>query len=147
MGRAEWIPSRLIRETDLPARQKPFDRNKQIEMNESSILTMELEPDMQPSPAVMDFTDPQLQKCYECNFTEDDSLSDEQRRVRALMAVHDLSQVLEGPDSSGVHETIWHLLLPKLRPALRRWYQRGADKNPTAVALRDHLSQMAEENL
>jgi len=31
--------------------------------------------------------------------------SDEQRQVNALIEVHDLAQVLGGPDSAGVHET------------------------------------------
>jgi hypothetical protein len=96
----------------------------------------------------MNFTDSQLQKCYEHNFTEAGGLSDELRQVRALIAVHDLFQMLEGSHSSRVHETIEHLLLPELRPGLRRWYQRtGADKDPAAVTLRDHLSQLAGEKL
>lgn len=73
---------------------------------------------------------------------------DDLRQIRALIGVHNLFQMLEGPHSSKVHETIWQLLLPKLRPGLRRWYQRaGADKDPAAVALRDHLSQLAGEKL
>jgi hypothetical protein len=96
----------------------------------------------------MNFTDSQLQKCYESNLAEAADLSGELRQVRALIAVHDLFQMLEGPHSSRVHETIWHLLLPRLRPGLRCWYQRsGADKDFAAVALRDHLSQLAGEQL
>ena len=96
----------------------------------------------------MNFTDSQLQKCYESNLAEAADLSGELRQVRALMAVYDLFQMLEGPHSSRVHETIEHLLVPGLRPGLRRWYQRsGAETNPAAVALRDHLSQLAGERL
>ena len=94
----------------------------------------------------MNFTDPQLQKCYESNFTGAGGISDEVRQVRALIAVHDLFQMLEGPHSSRVHEAIEHLLLSGLRPELRRWYQRsGGDKDRSAVALRDHLSRLAGE--
>jgi len=96
----------------------------------------------------MNFTDPQLQKCYEKHFAEACDVSAELRQVRALIAAHELFQMLEGPHSSRVHETIWHLLLPKLRPALRCWYRRsGAAKNSTIVALRDHLSRLAGETL
>src|SRR5688572_29876024 len=96
----------------------------------------------------MNFTDPQLQKCYERNFTEAGGFSGELRQVRALIAVHDLFQMLEGPHSWRVHETIEQLRLPALRPGLRRWYQRpDADRDPTAVALRDHLSQLTGEKL
>ena len=96
----------------------------------------------------MNFTDPQLQKCYESHFIGAGGFSNEVRQVRALIAVHDWFQMLEGPHSSRVHETMDHLLLPELRPGLRRWYQlSGADKDPTAVALREHLSQLAGERL
>jgi len=96
----------------------------------------------------MNFTDPQLQRYYEANLTDAGGLSDELCQVRALIAVHDLAQRLEGPQSSRVHETIWHLLLPKLRSGLRRWYQRpGAEQDFAAVALREHLSQLAGEKL
>ena len=93
----------------------------------------------------MNFTDPQLQKCYENNFAEACGVADDLRQVRALIAVYDLFRMLEGPHSARVHETIWQLLLPKLRPGLRRWYQLDAEKDPAATALRDHLSQLAGE--
>lgn len=94
----------------------------------------------------MNFTDPQLQKCYEKHFAEAGEFSGELRQVRALIAAHDLFQALEGPHASRVHETIWHLLLPKLRTGLRGWFQRaGADRDFPAVALRDHLSLLAGE--
>ena len=96
----------------------------------------------------MNFTDPQLRKCYESNYVAADGSSSELRQVRALIAAHDLFRMLEGPHSSRVHETIWHLLLPKLRSSLRQWYQRSdAGKDPTADALRDHLSLLAGEKL
>ena len=96
----------------------------------------------------MNFTDPQLQDCYERNFAVVTDLSAELRQVRALIGAHDLFQMLEGPHSSRVHETIEHLLGPGLRPGLRRWYQRsGTETNPAAVALRDHLSHLAGERL
>jgi hypothetical protein len=96
----------------------------------------------------MKFTDPQLQKCYENNFTEGGSFSDELRQIRALIAVYGVFQMFEGTHSSRVHETIEHLLAPELRPGLRRWYQRaGADKDSAGVALRDRLSRLAGEKL
>lgn len=96
----------------------------------------------------MNFTDPQLQKCYDSHFNGAGGFSDELRQVRALIAVHDWFQMLEGPHSSRVHETMENLLLPELRPGLRRWYQRSdADKDTSAVALRDQLSQLAGEKL
>src|SRR5436309_2697146 len=95
-----------------------------------------------PGAPVVKFTDPQLQDCYERNFAEVTDLSAELRQVCALITAHDLFEMLEGPHSSRVHETIEHLLLPGLRLGLRRWYQRsGADPDPAAVALRDQLSQ------
>ena len=96
----------------------------------------------------MTFTDPQLQKCYDSNLIEAADSSGDLRQVRALMATHQVFLMFEGPHSSRVHETIQHLLLPELRPGLRRWYQRSAaDKHPAAIALRDHLSQLAGEKL
>ena len=96
----------------------------------------------------MNFDDKQLQACFERNFAEATGASDELRKVGALIATHDLFQMLEGPHSSRVHEAIWHLLLPKLRPGLRAWYRRsGAEVTSTAIELRDHLSQLAGERL
>jgi hypothetical protein len=96
----------------------------------------------------VNFTDPQLQKCYESNFTAAGDFSDELRQVRALIAVHDMFQMLEGAHSSRVHETIEQLLLAALRPGLRCWYLRShAEKDPAAVALRDRLSLLTGEKL
>jgi len=96
----------------------------------------------------VNFTDSQLQKCYENLFAEAGHFPEELRQVRALIGVHDLFQMLEGPHSTRVHETIWQLLLPGLRPGLRGWYARpGAEKDFAAVSLRDRLSQLAGERL
>jgi len=96
----------------------------------------------------VNFTDPQLQKCYERNLTGAGGFSDELRQISALIAAHDLFQMLEGSHSARVHETIERLLLPELRPGLRCWYQRSeADLNPAAVGFRDQLSQLAGERL
>src|SRR5437870_11212685 len=73
---------------------------------------------------MVNFTDSQLQTCYERNFAEVTDLSPELRQVSALIAAHDLFRLIEGPHSPRVHEAIEHLLLPALRPVLRRWYQR-----------------------
>jgi hypothetical protein len=96
----------------------------------------------------VNFTDSQLQDCYDRNFAAVTDYSDQLRQVRALTAAHDFFQMLEGPHSPRVHETIEHLLLPWLRPALRSWYQRSwADTDLAAIDFRDRLSQLAGENL
>ena len=106
-----------------------------------------MKPVVQPS-LVVNFTDPQLQRCYESNFAEAHGFSNDLRQVCALIGAHDFFQMLEGNHSSRVHETREQLLLPELRAGLRRWYQRsGADKDQEAVALRDQLSQLAGEKL
>ena len=94
-----------------------------------------------PRGRVVNFTDSQLQKCYERNFAEITDLSVELRHVSALIAAHDLFRLMEGPHSVRVHEVIEHLLLPGLRPVLRTWYQRsGTDINPEESKFRDDLS-------
>ena len=96
----------------------------------------------------MNFTDPQLQDCYDRNFAAVADYSDELRQVRALIAAHDLFRLIEGPHSRRVHEVIEHLLLPRLRLGLRSWYQRsGAETNLAAVEFREQLSQLAGERL
>lgn len=96
----------------------------------------------------VDFTDSGLQSSYEDNFNELQTLPDEQRQVHALIEVHDLAQVLGGPDSAGVHEAIWHLLLPKLRPELREWYRHSdSDKRANTLLLRNYLSNFLREEL
>lgn len=97
---------------------------------------------------VVNFTDPQLQKCYDRNFAETAERSGELRQVAALIAAHDVFRMMEGPHSPRVHEAIEHLLLPTLRPGLRSWYQRpDAEMGPAAIEFRDHLSQLAGERL
>ncbi len=94
------------------------------------------------------FHDPQLQQCYATNLAGAGDISDELGQVRALLAVHEMFQMLEGAHSARVHETIEHLLLPGLRPELRRWYQRsGAETDSATTTFRDHLSQLAGERL
>src|SRR5438309_11498649 len=56
-----------------------------------------------PRGRVVNFTDSQLQDCYERNFAALTDLSAELREGRALIAAHDLVQMLEGPPCSGVH--------------------------------------------
>ena len=109
-------------------------------------MTTRNQPEDEPSRCTSSFTDPHLQKYYAASVNEADGLAEAPRQVRALMAVHDLSHMLEGPHFLGVHEAIWNLLSPNLRPALRGWYQlSGPDKIPSATVLRDHLSEMAGE--
>jgi hypothetical protein len=92
------------------------------------------------------FTDPQLKDCYDRNFAAFTDSSEELREVRALIASHDFFQLMEGPHSPRVHETIEHLLLPRLRPILRSWYERrDADTNSGAIQFREHLSELAGE--
>ena len=96
----------------------------------------------------MNFSDLQLEECYARNFTLVAGFSDEERQVCALIAVHDLFEMLEGPHSARVHETIDHLLSPKLRSGLRDWYRRcGTELNPAAIDFRKRLSQLAGEHL
>ena len=96
----------------------------------------------------MHFADPQLAHHYQAHFNEANGLSIEERQVHALMAVHEQSYAFGGPDCLGVHESIWHLLLPRLRSELRRWYRHsGADSQPASVTLRDQLSQVLGEKL
>jgi hypothetical protein len=96
----------------------------------------------------VNFSDLQLEECYARNFTSVAGFSDEERQVCALIAVHDLFEMLEGPHSARVHETIDHLLSPKLRSGLRDWYRRcGTELNPAAIDFRERLSQLAGEHL
>jgi hypothetical protein len=109
-------------------------------------MGIEFKPDPQPGPYAVDFTDSRLTMCYENHFNEVQTLSDEQRQVHALMGAYDLAHLLGGFDSAGVHETIWHLLLPQLRPELRRWYQQpDLRNNDAAVLLRNYLNAFLRE--
>jgi hypothetical protein len=94
----------------------------------------------------MNFTDTQLQACFERNLVEGTASTPSLNQVRALIATHDWFSMLEGAHSTRVHDTIDLLLSPGLRAGLRSWYgQTGAELNPTAVQFRDHLSQLAGE--
>lgn len=96
----------------------------------------------------MIFNDPQLQRCYDSNLREAGDASEDLRQVRAVMAAHELFHMLEGAHSARVHETLEHLLSTRMRPGLRRWYQRsGAATDSAAVELREQLSQLAGERL
>ena len=96
----------------------------------------------------VEFNDPQLQQCYDRNLREAGDASGDLGPVRALMAAHDLFQMLEGAHSARVHETIEHLLSARLRPGLRRWYQRsGSAPDVATVEFREQLSQLAGEKL
>ena len=98
--------------------------------------------------ATVTFTDTQLQACFERNFADTEA-TDELREVRALMATHDWFRMLEGPHAQRVHDTIDLLISQELRPTLHRWYRRpGASLDgDEAIALRNHLSQLAGEKL
>ena len=97
--------------------------------------------------AVLNFTDTQLQACFESNLAETDA-ADELRQVRALMATHDWFRMLEGGHSERVHDTIELLLSRELRPDLHRWYRRlGAALDGEGLTLRNHLSRLAGEKL
>lgn len=115
---------------------------------ELSALGNVMKPRAHLIPYPVDFTDSRLQSSYEDTLNELRPLSDEQRQVHALIEVHDLAQVLGGPDSAGVHEARWHLLLPRLRPELRRWYLHSeSDHKATTVLLRNYLSNFLREDL
>ncbi len=96
----------------------------------------------------IDFTDRQLRECYHGNLAEGCDFPDEVRPVYALITAHNLFRLLEGPHSARAHEAIQHLLLPKLRAALRHWYQCfGSDTNAEATEFRNHLSLLSGEKL
>jgi len=97
---------------------------------------------------IVNFKDTQLQQCYDRNLLEAGDASGDLRQVRALIATHDLFQMLEGSHSTRVHETLEHLLSTPLRPGLRLWYQRsGAETDSATVEFREQLSQLAGERL
>lgn len=97
---------------------------------------------------IINFTDTQLEACFELNFADAGGVSDELRQVGALITTHNWFRMIEGPHSARVHETIEHLLSPGLRPGLHRWYRRpGANLGSAAIEFRDQLSQLAGERL
>lgn len=96
----------------------------------------------------MNFRDAQLQKCYDSHLVGAGETTDGLCQVHALIATHDLFQMLEGSHSLRVHETIERLLSAELRPELRRWYQRpGAGTDLAAVELRNQLNSLVGEQL
>jgi len=96
----------------------------------------------------MNFSEPRVQEYYYQNFKKSEDTSCESRQIRALVAVHEFFYSLEGSRSSGVHEAIWHLLLPKLRSELRRWYQNlNCAQSEAEIVLRDHLRRFLKEEL
>jgi hypothetical protein len=96
----------------------------------------------------MNFEDTQLQRCYDSNLLKSGDSSSDCNSVRALIVTHDLFLMLEGAHSSRVHEVLAVLLVPELRPELRRWYQRhDAQIDTASVDLREQLSQLAGEKL
>jgi hypothetical protein len=97
---------------------------------------------------IMNFTDTQLQACFELYLTEARGFSDELREVSASLATHDWFRMLEGSHSSRVQETIERLLSPALRPGLHRWYRRpGANLGAAATEFRGQRSHLAGERL
>jgi len=96
----------------------------------------------------MNFSDPQLEECYARKFILASGYSDEVRQVCALIAVHDFFQMMEGPHSARVYETIDHLRSPNLRGGLRDWYQHcGVKLSPPELDFREQLSRLTRENL
>lgn len=96
----------------------------------------------------MKFGDAQLQECYDGQLVAASETSDELRQVCALIATHDLFMAFEGAHSARVHETLERLLSAKMRPALRRWYQRpGAGTDGATLEFRDQLGRLAGERL
>ena len=96
----------------------------------------------------MIFRDSELQQCYDRNFVEVVGFSGDLRQVCAVLAVHDFFEMVEGPHSARVHETMELLTSPEFRPGLREWYLRsGKDMNAAAIAFRDRLSQLTGEKL
>lgn len=96
----------------------------------------------------MNFDDTPLQICYENNLAAMRGAPAGLRRIRALIATHNVFKTLEGPHSSRVHEALALLLSPELRPELQQWHQcAGAEMNPSIVELREQLGQLAGERL
>jgi hypothetical protein len=94
------------------------------------------------------FTDAQLQKCYDRNFTDANDGSESLRQIHALMGVYEWFQMLEGQHSPRVHEVVDHLLLPEVRAGLREWYQRpGTATDSASVEFRNQLNRLAGEQL
>ena len=96
----------------------------------------------------MKFEDHQLREYYERNLSETTGCPDALRQVNALIATHDFFQMMEGPHSLRVHETMDLLLSPALRPGLREWCRRpNTDLNTVGISFRDQLNLLAGEKL
>ena len=94
----------------------------------------------------MTFTDPELQKCFDSSLAATAGLPVGQREVSALVEIHDLFQMMEGPHSLRVHEVIRHLLDPGLRPELRGWFlQPEKIQDRLSIRFRDQLGRQAGE--
>ena len=96
----------------------------------------------------MNFSDAQLQRGYDRNLIERGEASGDGDQGRALMATHDLFQMLEGAHSPRGHEALEHLLSAALGPELGRGYRRaGAGTDGATVELRERRSHLAGERL
>jgi hypothetical protein len=74
------------------------------------------------------------------------SLPEELRPVAGLLDACYFYDLVEGPESTQAREALRLLLSPRLRPALRQWYQmQGNDMNPAALDFRQRLSVLARE--
>ena len=71
---------------------------------------------------------------------------DAQKNIIALLDTLDWFKSIEGPQSARAKEAIEALLLPRLRPGLRQWYQDcGNNLNPGALEFREQLGLLAGE--
>ena len=71
----------------------------------------------------------------------------EEREVLALVAVYESYYNAEGPRCSQVHEVMWNLLLPKLRPELRRWCRHSnAIITPASLSLKESMIRFLGES-
>jgi hypothetical protein len=96
----------------------------------------------------VNFTDAQLQKCYDSNLAETDDLAQDLRQIRALIATYDLFQMLDGPHSVRADEILDRLVSAELRPALRGWYQRSsAETEPVSMEFLNELNELTGERL
>lgn len=97
---------------------------------------------------IVNFDDTPLQNCYENNLAAMRGAPAGLRRVRALIATHNVFKTLEGPHSSRVHVALALLLSPELRPELQQWRQSaGAETDPAIVEFRRQLGQLAGARL
>lgn len=97
---------------------------------------------------IVNFEDMPLQICYENNLAAMRGTPAGLRRVRALIATHNVFKTLEGPHSSRVHEALALLLSAELGPELRQWHEcAGAETDPAIGELREQLGQLAGDRL